>query len=51
MEKRNGVWTSQTRARDAGDIRSLASKIAERSDDSQIREWADRIKRDLEDGR
>jgi hypothetical protein len=54
MEKRNGAWTSQTRAGDARDIRSLAEKIAQRTDDNQILEWAQRIKRlarDLEDGR
>jgi hypothetical protein len=45
MEERNGVWTSQTRKDDAGDIKSLARRISERTDDEQIAEWAERIRR------
>ncbi|WP_159448805.1 hypothetical protein [Demequina sp. NBRC 110053] len=52
MEKRNGVWTSQTREDDARDIASLARRIAESTDDPQVKEWAEKIRRlarDLED--
>lgn len=52
MEKRNGTWTSQTRANDAGDIWSLARKILERDLDPETRKDVERIKRlarDLED--
>lgn len=49
MEKRNGTWTSQTRSRDAGDIKRLAFEIEKLSDDPQIREKAQRIIRKARD--
>jgi len=45
MEKRNGVWTSQTFAGDASSIRRLAAEIEGATNDPSIREKAQRIQR------
>lgn len=52
MELRNGVYTSQTRADDARDIKKCAKKILEQTGDPTIRRLAEkivRLARDLED--
>jgi len=49
MEMRGGAWTSQTKADDARDIVRLAKKIIERTDDPQVKELAEKIKRKASD--
>ncbi|MGN8245285.1 hypothetical protein ACTHAM_002404 [Cellulomonas soli] len=49
MEMRNGVWTSQTRADDARDIERWARKIIERTNDAEVKQLAERIKRSARD--
>lgn len=52
MEPRNGAWTSQTKARDADDIASLARRIVTITNDQEIKNMAQkivRLARDLTD--
>lgn len=49
MEKRNGVWTSATRASDAEDISRYAKKIYQRADDPEIQKLAKKIRRLADD--
>jgi hypothetical protein len=43
MEMRDGVWTSQTRARDASDIERLALDALARTSDPEIHDALKRI--------
>jgi len=45
MEKRNGAWTSQTRADDARAIRRLAEEIELLSSEPEVRVRATNIRR------
>lgn len=49
MEKRNGVWSSQTKADDARDIQRWARKILTTSTDPEIQRLAKKIKSAADD--
>ncbi|MFG2447535.1 hypothetical protein ACGFQG_32115 [Nocardia fluminea] len=49
MEKRNGVWSSQSKASDADDIQRWARKILNATTDPEIERLAKKIKRAAED--
>ena len=49
MEIRGGAWTSQTKADDARDIVRLAKKIIEQTNDQEVKELAEKIRRKASD--